>query len=530
MIIESLAVFAVVIVLCVLLNNVSSRLGIPVLLAFLLLGMLYGNISPDMGLEYDTAGSICSVALIFIMFYGGFGTSWRTARKVAVEASLLATAGVFLTALVTGLFCRFVLGWGWIEALLMGSVVSSTDAASVFSILRSRRLGLKNNIAPLLEVESGSNDPMSYMLTMVMLSLLGPGMSGGAVLWMLVKQIVIGAGLGLAIAKGTVYVMRRFKFATSGFDSLFILAVAIFSYAIPNSIGGNGYLSAYIVGIMLGNSEFPGKKSLVGFFDGLTNLMMVIIFFDLGLLARPSVLLESAIPAVAIFFCLLLIARPLSVFAVLMPFRKYTPRQNGFISFVGLRGAASIAFAIMAMGEEVFLEHDIVNIVFGIVLISIAAQGSLIPMMARRFGVVDSGSDVMKTFNDFAEEADVQFIEVEIDESNTWADHQVLELNIQKGILMCMIYRGEEHFIPDGHTVIRAGDRVVLASKAFRSGNGLMIVEETIQPGSPWAGIELKNYPIKNRQVVLIKRGEKRIIPHGNTVIREDDVLYINRG
>lgn len=525
-----LGIYAFIIVVCVLLNNFSNKIGMPVLLAFIVLGMLFGNLSGmQIDNSFEATDDICSAALVFIMFYSGFGTNWGIAKRVAKEASLLASVGVVITAIVTGLFCHFVLRWGWLEAMLMGSVISSTDAASVFSILRSRKLGLKNNIAPMLEVESGSNDPLSNMLTVLFVSLMQSGMGAGAAAWMLLKQIALGAGLGFAIGLAAVYVMRHFNFATSGFDSLFVFAIALFSFAIPNTIGGNGYLSAYIVGIILGNSTFPGKKALVGFFDGVTNLMMVIIFFDLGLLGRPESLFDSILPALAIFFCLLLISRPIAIFSVLAPTRKYDFRQQVFTSFVGLRGAASVVFAIIAMCSGVNLEHDIFSIVFCIVLISIAVQGSFIPKVAEMLGVIDENSDVMKTFTDFAEETLMQFSEINITETHSWAGKTIMELNIPKEVLICMVIRPDgSKVIPRGKTLLKPGDKLVACSKAFVDETHLRVAEQTIEPGSKYIGRCLKEFPANKNQIVLIKRGDERIIPHGDTTFIEGDVLYFN--
>ena len=211
-----------VILLCIWLNNLSSRIGIPTLLTFIVLGMFFSNngIVPLHFEDYDFAKETCTVALIFIMFYGGFGTRWDAAKPIVREATLLASVGVVLTAGLTGLFCHFVLRWGWVESFLLGSVVSSTDAASVFSILRSKRLGLKNNTAPLLEMESGSNDPCSYMLTVLMLSLINGTASGGSIVWMLFAQIAFGLACGFGIAKLASLVIDRVRIKGDGFKSL----------------------------------------------------------------------------------------------------------------------------------------------------------------------------------------------------------------------------------------------------------------------------------------------------------------------
>ena len=284
-------------VLKIILNKLSSKAGMPMLLAFIVLGMIFGSdgllkIKFD---DYKSAESICSIALIFIIFYGGFGTKWNVAKPVATKAILLSTLGVVLTAVFTGLFCHFVLRFSLLESFLVGAVTSSTDAASVFAILRSKKLNLKYNTASLLEVESGSNDPLSYMLTIIVLSFMQGNASTGKMIYMLFAQIVYGFAFGVAIAYGALYILRKFNFSYAGFDFLFVLAVASLSYAIPTLIGGNGYLSAYVAGLFLGNKTFPQKKNLVHFFDGITGLMQMLIFFLLGLLSLPSKMILSSL-------------------------------------------------------------------------------------------------------------------------------------------------------------------------------------------------------------------------------------------
>ena len=308
--ISALILVSIIIFICVILNNATNRLGMPVLLAFILLGMLFGGLQVfDIGGDdsYKVVERVSTVALIFIMFYGGYGTRWSAAKPVAIESGLLATVGVVLTAGITGVCCHFLLGWNWIESLLMGSVVSSTDAASVFSILRSRKLGLKNGSASLLELESGSNDPCSYMMTVIMLSLIEGGVSAGNIALTLLSQLGFGAIFGVGIALAATWFIKHVKFRSSGYDSLFVLAVAIISYALPSAVNGNGYLSAYIVGIILGNQTIGNKKELVHFFDGVTSLMQVVIFFMLGLLAKPTNLQSNLIDGSVIFLILLFV-------------------------------------------------------------------------------------------------------------------------------------------------------------------------------------------------------------------------------
>ena len=524
----------VTILVCVFLNNASSKVGVPVLLLFILFGIAMRLISTPEARFNDmkVAETTCTIALIFIMFYGGFGTNWKSAKCIVKEAGLLASLGVVATAGLTGLLCHFFLGWGWVESLLMGSVISSTDAASVFSILRSKHLGLKNNIAPMLEMESGSNDPCSYMLTIIMLALMKGEASGGAIVLTLVKQLVFGTAFALIIAQAAVFAMRRFSFATSGFDSLFVLAVAIASYAVPSAVGGNGYLSAYIVGIIMGNNHFRGKKQLVSFFDGVTGLMQVVIFFMLGLLARVTGLGHELVPALILFAAIFFVARPVSVIAVLAPFKKYSLKQMLFISFVGLRGAASIVFAIMACSGNALVEHDIFSVVFVIVLISIALQGSLIPRAAAKLDVIDDSSDVMKTFTDFADETNMYFSQIKITPDSSWNGIKVMQLNPPKNVLLCLIIRPDgERVVPNGQTVISEGDTVIMCANAASGEQYIHLVEHPLSQGSKWAGHMVKEYPHNPKeQLVLIKRGDRNVVPHGDTVLMEGDILVINKG
>lgn len=529
-----LLISAIVIVLCVILNNISNKIGIPMLLAFILLGMAFGTdgivkIAFD---NFDITENICSIALIFIMFYGGFGTRWKEARPVVVKAGILSTLGVVLTAGLTGLFCHFVLKMPATLSFLIGAVLSSTDAASVFSILRSRKLGLKNNTASLLEIESGSNDPCSYMLTVIMMAVIEGSASGGRIIYMVFAQIVYGAAIGLAIALGARWLIKRFRSSTAGFDTIFVLAVALFSYTIPNLIGGNGYLSAYIVGIILGNSNIRGKKSLVPFFDGLTNLMQIIIFFLLGLLSTPSQLPSVALPAVFIALFMTLIARPISVMSILTPF-KCSLRQQTLVSFVGLRGAASVVFAIMAMPAAQQItgnQHDLFNIVMMIVLISISIQGSMIPAVARGLKMTSDEEDILKTFTDYSDNTDICFVQMEINEKDSWNGKVIKDLPIPHDTIVAAILRDEKAIVPSGRTKIQTGDRIIMSAIEFNDENIMQLSERKIERGSEWIGKKVFQYsPDSNELIVLIKRGDKAIIPRGNTVIHKNDIMVINK-
>ena len=388
---------------CIFLSRVSNKLGIPTLLGFIVLGMIFGS-DGILKIPFDNymfAEQVCSIALIFIMFYGGFGTNWNQAKSVAVKAILLSSVGVVVTAGLTGLFCHYALSMNWVESFLIGALIGSTDAASVFSVLRSKRLNLKYNTASLLEVESGSNDPCAYMLTATFIAVAQGTASGKEIGFLIGEQVVFGIAFGALIAFVTVKLLKKLRFGVAGFDMIFVVGIAILSYAFPARFGGNGYLSVYIVGIVLGNTEISNKRNLVNFFDGVTGLMQMLIFFLLGLLAFPSRLPQVAFPALLIAIWLTFAARPVAVAAVLAPFKSKISQQL-LVSWAGLRGAASIVFAIMA-SMAVTTENDIFHIVFMIVLFSILLQGSLLPVVAKKLDMIDKNADVMKTFNDYSE-------------------------------------------------------------------------------------------------------------------------------
>ena len=523
----ALIIIAVILFTCVFLNNLSERVGVPVLLMFILFGILVGTSAPEAINDYgELIGDICSISLVFVMFYGGFGTRWSSVRPVIGESALLASAGVVVTAASVALFCHYALGWQWAESLLMGSVISSTDAASVFSILRTKSLGLKRNTSPILEVESGSNDPCSYMLTAICLSLLGGEFSAGGILLMLLMQIAFGIIFGLVIAKIAQLILKGRSLNNQGVKMLFIFAVALTSYALPTLFGGNGYLSTYIVGIILGNTEFSERRPLVSFFDGITSLMEILIFFLLGFMSVPERLADAFIPALIIFFFLTLVARPFAVFSVLLPFRKYPLNQMSLISFVGLRGAASIVFAIMTLNNALNLSNDIFSIVFVIVLLSISLQGSLIPFASRRLKMVELSGGDDSTFSTLQETEEISFGRIRIDAFSPWADCRISQLNIPQELLIVSIFRDGESIVPNGNTLLRRDDELIIGIRGYENSTNAIIKSRIIRPGSRWVGSTIREFAAeKSYLVIMIKRNGESIIPNGNTVICGNDQL-----
>lgn len=385
-----LFVAASVLLACILLKGVSGRLGVPVILIFILLGLLMGS-NPIFRIsleDYDLTEAVCSTALIFIMFYGGFGTNWKRTRPMVVRAGLLATAGMVCTALLTGLFCHFVMDLSFPESMLLGAVMSSTDSTCVFSIFKAFRLRLKYNTDSLLELESGSNDPFACVLTVALLAVINGTAQGGQLVLLLLQQVGIGTIFGFLMAKAALWCLRRLRFADS-YDTIFIFSAALLTYAASAVLGGNGYLSVYIAGILLGNQELKCREDVDRFFDALTGMMQILVFFLLGLLAVPGELVKLAVPALLTALFLTFVARPLVVYLFLLPFRCPL-KQKLLVSWSGLRGASSIVFAIMATIDPAVIRYDVFHFAFCIVLFSISVQGTLLPLVARKLDMLET--------------------------------------------------------------------------------------------------------------------------------------------
>ena len=511
-------------------HKISARLGIPALLAFLFLGMLFGSdgLFKVAFEDYGVTDQICSVALVFIMFYGGFGTNWRAARPVAAPSILLSSLGTLLTAFLTGGFCHLVLGMPLLEGLLCGAVLGSTDAASVFSILRARSLALKENTDSLLEVESGSNDPFAYMLTAVLLTAMESGFTPQSAALLLVRQLAFGLAFGFGMGYAALWCMRRLRSSAAGSDAIFMVATALLAYAAPTLLGGNGFLSVYIAGILLGNADVGDKSTLVPFFDGVTSMMQMILFFLLGLLSFPSRMPAVLGPAVGIALFLTLVARPIAVFLLLAPF-KGSVAQRLLVSFSGLRGAASVVFAVMAVISPASLGVDIFHIVFVVVLFSILIQGSLLPAVARRLDMIDTGGNVRKTFTDYVDEAPVQFIQVAVPAGHAWCGRAVRELTLPPGAILISVRRGEQEIAPGGSTRIEAGDLLVLCALEHDNAPIATLTEKVVEADDLANGTRLADLPRRaGALIVLVRRGDEYLIPNGDTVLCPGDLLVIN--
>lgn len=546
---------AAVLLLCVFSDRLSGRIGVPALLIFIGVGIFFGcdgvvRISFE---NYEFASYVCEAALIVIMFTGGFSMNLKSARPVIVKAGLLSTLGVAVTAGITCVFCMLVLKIPFAESLLIGSVISSTDAASVFSVLRSKKLNLKNGLAPLLEAESGSNDPFSYMLTVISLSLFKGGETTFIPL-LIVEQIGFGVIFGAVIGLAGAFVAKKFKAQTEGFESIMFLAFALLSYGMPMLLGGNGYLAVYIAGMLMGNARsaagnYHGKKhylkrffnnilgisfsggkriapsDTVVFLNGTTGVCQIAVFFLLGLLSTPSEFGRSIIPALAVYLCLTFLSRPI---AVLIFGGKSPVGDRLFISLAGLRGASSIVFAIMAVVEGVETQHNVFNIVFCVCLMSMLFQGTLLPAAAKKLKLIDNNSDVLKTFNDYREEDSITMMRMFIPEKHNWENRKLSEISLPTGSLAVMIKRGGETIIPRGDTVILANDSVILSVPPYEEDKSLKLREVFITENHRWNNACIRDlYLPKRLLIVMIKRSGENIIPSGATEIHSGDIVVV---
>lgn len=526
----TLLLVAIVILLCVLAEKFSGKFGMPALILFMFIGMLFGSdgilkIPFD---NYKLAEDICSIALLFIMFYGGFNLKWKAAQSVAVKSVLLSTIGVAVTAVVTALFVQFFLGYTWIESFLVGAVLGSTDAASVFAILRKKKLNLKDGSASLLEMESGSNDPMAYMLTFVAIEIIRTG-KAEHLFQQIILQLAFGTFIGAAFAYLTIKLFRETSLISEGLDTIFMVAMLLICYALSQLSGGNAYLSVYIMGICIGNSPIKNKATLIAFFDGVTTLAQILIFFLLGLLTFPHQMPAVIPSALIITIIVTLIARPVAVFLLLKPFHC-SARQCLLVSWAGLRGASSSVFAIMAVASGIIMPHNLFHIVFMVSLFSVAVQGTLLPNVATKLDMIDENADVRKTFNDYQEDSSITLMRMFIPKGHNYENKLVREVNFPTGSLALMIKRNHETIITKGDTRILANDTIILSVPAYEPSDSEQLTETRIDIDNNWCNHSISELSLAPDELIaMIIRGDETLIPDGKTVIMENDIVVTYR-
>ncbi len=465
-----LVVAASLLIVSVLSSKLFYRFGIPALLLFLIVGMLAGSEGPG-GIYFDdpiSAQSIGVVALAFILFAGGLDTDWQQVRPVVLESSLLATIGVALSAGVLGVFASMILNLSLVEGLLLASMVSSTDAAAVFSVLRARGVNISDRLRTTAEFESGSNDPMAVLLTTIFIQLLTqPEMTVGSMILTLILQLVLGALFGFVFGKIVVWVVNRMRLDTEGLYPVFTIAAVMLIYSGTTFLKGNGFLAVYIAGLVVGNSTLVHKGTLLRFHDGLSWLMQITMFLFLGLLVFPSHLLPIAGVGLLIAAILMFVARPVSVFLTLIPIRMPF-REKVMLSWIGLRGAVPIILATFPLVNDVPNAELYFNIIFFVVFTSVLLQAPLIPTVARWLGVEVEGDQIpYYPSRVFLPEVSTEsrVVELQVLPHSALPGKSIVDLKLPAGALIVLVRRGRRNIVPSGATVLEVGDEVLILAE-----------------------------------------------------------------
>lgn len=474
---------AVLLFLSVAVSKVSDKFGVPVLLLFLTIGMLAGSEGIG-GIYYNDpllTKTLGTIALAFILFSGGFETDHKDIRPIFLSGLSLATVGVLLTALSVGLFATFILKFSLAEGLLLGAIVSSTDAAAVFNVLRSNKVGLRERLQPLLEFESGSNDPMAVFLTIGIISLLkNPSISP----WHLIPDFLLDMGIGAVLAyafgRAAIFIINRLKLIHEGLYPALLIAIVLFIYAATTSLHGNGFLAVYIAGIMIGNAKLIHKKTIRNSCDGIAWLMQIIMFLALGLLVFPSKIVPVIGAGLLIAGFLMLIARPLSVFISLYRSRMDL-KEKTLVAWVGLRGAVPIILATFPLLAGIPKAEMIFNVVFFIVLTSTLLQGTTLPFVAKLLQVNAPFKNKRNYPIEFEHSGEINasLEDLIVPFNSPVVGKPLFEIGVPKGCLIALISRDEKFFIPNGSTILNDGDvLLVIASKQDLQGLQAILVKK----------------------------------------------------
>jgi cell volume regulation protein A len=466
----ALVIFGALLITSALFSRAGERFGIPLALVFLGVGMLAG--SEGLGRiafeDYQLAYRLGTVALVLILFDGGLNTAAGVVRRVAAPAAVLATVGVVGTAAVLAVGARAFFGFEWPQAMLLGAIVSSTDAAAVFSVLRGSGVHLQRRVAAILEVESGGNDPMAVILTTVVTGiLLAPGAGiGWNVPLSIVTQIVIGAALGIVIGYAGRFLLARTKLAAGGLYAVLLLGIAFLAFAVPTLMHGSGFLGTYIAAIVLGNGELPYKAGLARVHDALAWLSQVTMFLVMGLLVFPSRLIEVAPVGLLLAVLLAVVARPLVVWLCLLPFR-YPRREVAYIGWVGLRGAVPIILASFPVLAGAPGAEHIFNIVFFVVVVSAVIPGATVAVLARRLGLETAEPPAPEAVLEIESRQPLngELLSFYIDDALPVAGERLADVPFPESTAVTLIIRGREVIAPKGSTVLSPGDHVYVYAR-----------------------------------------------------------------
>ncbi|MCU0255568.1 MAG: potassium/proton antiporter [Vicinamibacterales bacterium] len=453
-----------VLLLASVLASKAARVGIPALLLFLAVGMLAGSDGPG-GIHFDNpsiAQGMGVVALAFILFGGGLTTRWEDVRPVAARGAALATIGVLITAGLTGLFAWQVAGLPLAQGLLLGAIVSSTDAAAVFGVLRTRSIGLAPRLRSLLEFESGSNDPMAVFLTISLVTwIVDPSPSLGRFALQFPWQMAMGAAVGFGMGVLLSLAVNHAWLEYDGLYPVLTIGLVLLTYAAAEIVGGNAFLAVYVAGIAMRRRDFLHKRSLLRFHDGLAWLMQILMFLTLGLQVYPSKLPAVAGVGLAVALFLMFVARPAATVLTLLPARV-SWREQALIAWVGLRGAAPIILATFPLVGGVAGAELIFELVFFIVLMSALVQGTSLPWVARRLGLATGGAATDVDPIDLVATAERDLVQVLVRDGSPAAGRRLMDLHLPKGSLVVVVERGGLSLVPSGSTQLQSGDRLVV--------------------------------------------------------------------
>lgn len=467
-----LLIGAILLFVAVLAGKVAYRLGAPALLLFLGVGIFFGYEILSFN-SPELTQFMGMIALSIILFSGGMDTKFSEIKTVMFPGIILATVGVLLTAFILGGFIYLISPWlgaglSFPLALLLASTMASTDSASVFSILRTKKQGLTENLRPLLELESGSNDPVAYILVVLLVGMLSPQketMSISTSAIMFVVQMAVGALAGYSFGKAATWIMNKINISNASLYSILLLAIVFFTFSFTTIIKGNGFLAVYIAGLVVGNHKIVHKRTVVAFFDGITWLVQIIMFIMLGLLVdlrlllQPSTLLLGVATAILMTF----IARPVAVQLCMLPFRKFSNKARLYVSWVGLRGAVPIIFATYPLVDNIPHGELIFNVVFIVTIISLSLQGTTVSGMANALGVARKEKE--SSFGDaFQDRMKSEFTEVDVNEQMLAPGNTLKEINLPKHTLVIMVCRDGDYFVPQGDTELTLGDKLLILS------------------------------------------------------------------
>ena len=487
-----LLVLSLLFFISILADKIGYKFGVPALLLFLAVGMIFGShgLASLIGargieIEIGSAQAISTLAMCIILFTGGMETKLSDIKSVLTPGITLATVGVMLTCFFTGVIIYYIFGWInavtsvsiWM-ALLMAATLSSTDSASVFSIMRTNGIGLKHNLRPLLELESGANDPMAYVLTTTLIGVvlstetiigLTKPVEALPIVQTIVIQLVMGTVLGFAFGQGLVHLMRRVKLGNEALYPIMVLTACIFIFSVTYYLQGNTYLAVYVGGLIIGNSKFTRKRQTKSFFSGLTWLSQLVMFLMLGLMVDPRDLLNYHVwlPCLIISIVMIFISRPAAVWLCMLPFRQYGQRDKWLLSWVGLKGAVPIIFAIMCKANGVPYADLTFNVVFLCTIVSLLAQGTTLTIVARKLAL-DTPPDEQRELEhfdiDLPEEIQSSAREVEVTKRILANGNTPREIDIPPHTLIVMVRRGEDFFIPTGSSALEVGDQLLVIS------------------------------------------------------------------